>query len=91
MADRDDDAPLLKVAQAVSDGNPVDWEAENQRLQDTPTELARLKDLEAVVAGHRAVLGKTPTTAFSPVKRFVRGALLVLSLLALWLLYRLLV
>jgi hypothetical protein len=91
MVDRDAEAPLLKVAQAVGDGKPVDWEAEHQRHHDTPGELASLKDLEAVVAGHRAVLDKAPSPRLAGSPSWTwRGALLVLGVLALWLLYRLL-
>ena len=98
MEDRNDDAPLLKVAQAVSDGNPVDWDAEHRRLHDAPGELARLKAVETVVAGHRAVMGKVAPkeTASEPSRShggrekrlIVRLGLAALSLVALWLVYR---
>jgi len=53
MGERDDEAYLLKVAQAVVDGNPVDWDAERRRLEE---ELARLKELEALAAAHREAM-----------------------------------
>jgi hypothetical protein len=54
MESQNDNPALLKVAQAVSDGKAVDWEAEKTRQDDAAKELAQLRELETVAAGYRA-------------------------------------
>ena len=54
MEDQDDDAALLKVAEAVSDGKPVDWDAAQSRHDEAEMDLAHLQALESVAAAFRA-------------------------------------
>jgi len=54
MEDQDDDAALLKVAEAVSDGKPVDWDAAQSRHDEAELDLAHLQALESVAAAFRA-------------------------------------
>ena len=54
METRDDDPALLKVAEAVSDGKPVDWDHEERgHRDDAARDLAQLRALETVAAAYR--------------------------------------
>jgi len=54
MEDQDDNAALLKVAEAVSDGKPVDWDAAQSRHDEAEMDLAHLQALESVAAAFRS-------------------------------------
>src|SRR5262245_11598844 len=54
MEDQDEDPALLEVAEAVSAGNPVNWESAQSRHDPTGVELSHLQALEAVAAAHRS-------------------------------------
>jgi hypothetical protein len=97
MEEPDDDGALLKVAQAISDGHPVDWESESSAQKASRPELSHLKEMAAVAEAHRRARPTRPP-AFddtlslrrSPVLRagsFLRaalwGAALLIALLAL--------
>ena len=53
MEEPDDDGALLKVAQAISDGHPVDWESESSAQKASGAELSHLKEMAAVAEAHR--------------------------------------
>jgi len=53
MANPEDDSPLLKVAEAVSDGHSVDWDAEQAAQREAGKELGRLRLVAAVAEAHR--------------------------------------
>ena len=53
MEIQDDDTALLKVAEAVSDGRPVDWESAQSQHDDAGAELSHLQALEVVADAHR--------------------------------------
>ncbi|HEU5180553.1 MAG TPA: hypothetical protein VFW45_07160 [Candidatus Polarisedimenticolia bacterium] len=53
MEERDDDGALLKVAQAISDGHPVDWDSETTAQKDSAPELSHLKAMAALAEAHR--------------------------------------
>ena len=97
MEEPDDDGALLKVAQAISDGHPVDWESERSAQQASGAELSHLKAMAAVAEAHRQARPTRPS-AFDdmvPLRRprtlragsFLRavlwGAALLIALLAL--------
>ena len=48
-----EDGALLKVAQAISDGRPVDWESESRAQADSAPELSHLKAMAALAEAHR--------------------------------------
>ena len=54
MEDQDENPALLEVAEAVSDGKPVDWELAQSRHDPTGVELSHLQALEVVAAAHRS-------------------------------------
>lgn len=53
---RDDDSALLRVAEAISDGTPVDWETERPALGG---KVEHLRFIESVARAHRAPAGPT--------------------------------
>jgi len=53
MEEPEDDKALLKVAQAISDGHPVDWDSERSAQQASGPELSHLKEMAAVAEAHR--------------------------------------
>src|SRR5262245_3465988 len=53
MEDPNEDGALLKVAQAISDGKPVDWESESRAQKDSAPELSHLKAMAALAEAHR--------------------------------------
>jgi hypothetical protein len=59
MTNRDDET-LLKVAERVSDGNPVDWEAARRLLGDSAEELEQLRLLSVLAEAHRQVRPHRP-------------------------------
>lgn len=68
MTNRDDEA-LLKVAERVSDGNPVDWEAARRLLGDSAEELEQLRLLSVLAEAHRQVRPhRTPARQADPAK-----------------------
>ena len=52
---KQNDETLLKVAERVSDGNPVDWEAARKLLGDNAEELEQLRLLSVLADAHRQV------------------------------------
>ena len=52
MTQEHDDA-LLRMAQEVTDGNAIDWEAESTAYPELVSQLNQLQILEAVAATHR--------------------------------------
>ncbi|HEV8376394.1 MAG TPA: hypothetical protein VGR38_09230 [Candidatus Polarisedimenticolia bacterium] len=54
MKHRNDDA-LLSVAETVSDGNPVDWDAERESRGESEEDLKHLRLVAAVADAHRQV------------------------------------
>jgi hypothetical protein len=54
MEDQDENPALLEVAEAVSDGNPVDWELAQSRHDEAVAELSHLQALEVVATAHRS-------------------------------------
>lgn len=51
--ERDDEGPLIRVAEAISDGTPVDWQKETSEHGALRAKLGRLRLLEAVASAHR--------------------------------------
>jgi len=51
--DADEEAVLLRLARAVADGIPVDWQAELVSHPALASHLDRLRSLEALAAAHR--------------------------------------
>lgn len=91
MEERNDDGALLKVAQAISDGHPVDWESESSAQRACGAELSHLKEMAAVAEAHRQARPTRPP-AFDdtvPLRQpgvlragsFLRAALWVAALL----------
>jgi hypothetical protein len=77
MEDQDDDAALLKVAEAVSDGNPVDWDAAQSRHDEAEIDLAHLQALEGVAAAFRATrqdMESSGSTSAGPFSASARGS-----------------
>ncbi len=56
--DRDD---LLRVATAVADGEPVDWQGEDQTSTRLRSKLGRLRDIERIAEVHRTPPGRGVT------------------------------
>ncbi len=54
MENHDENPALLEVAEAVSDGNPVDWELAQSRHDEAVAELSHLQALEVVATAHRS-------------------------------------
>lgn len=54
MKDKGEDRALLSVAEAISEGKPVDWPAEQSAHHDLAKKLKQLRLLEAVASAHRA-------------------------------------
>ncbi|HKB07543.1 MAG TPA: protein kinase, partial [Candidatus Polarisedimenticolia bacterium] len=54
MKDKGNDATLLRVAEAISDGSVVDWNALQAGRQDLRRTLNQLRSLEALATAHRA-------------------------------------
>ncbi|HEY3175943.1 MAG TPA: protein kinase [Candidatus Polarisedimenticolia bacterium] len=52
MDKREDEAFLLRVAEAISDGEPVDWESVATAHEGMRSKLARLKVLESLAGVH---------------------------------------
>jgi hypothetical protein len=93
MEERDEDGALLKVAQAISDGHPVDWESEHSAQRDSAPELAHLKAMAALAEAHRKARPSRPPGTFDdtvPLRRspalragaFLRWAIYGAALLA---------
>ena len=55
------DAPLLKIAEAITDESPVDWDAVRAGSPELSSELERLRALEAVATAHRRAAGEAAT------------------------------
>jgi hypothetical protein len=51
--DADKEAVLLRLARAIADGIPVDWQAELVIHPALASHLERLKSLEAMAVAHR--------------------------------------
>ena len=64
MEEPDDDGALLKVAQAISDGHPVDWESESSAQKDSGPELSHLKAMAALAEAHRRARPIRPPEPF---------------------------
>src|SRR5258705_12256675 len=73
MEDQDDDVALLKVAEAVSDGKPVDWDAAQSRHDEAEADLAHLQALESVAAAFRAAR-QPPENSDNPSAGALRGS-----------------
>src|SRR5437867_1011796 len=69
MESQDENAALLKLAEAVSDGHPVDWDSAQSLLDDAERELAPLRALEAVAAAYRAARRHRGSSPGTPVAR----------------------
>ena len=54
MENQDENPALLEVAEAVSDGKPVDWELAQSRHDEAVAELSHLQALEVVATAHRS-------------------------------------
>jgi serine/threonine protein kinase len=52
MDDKDEERTLLRLAQAISDGQRIDWEAEQSAHESIRSKLKRLQVLEAVRSAH---------------------------------------
>ncbi|MGH7343251.1 MAG: serine/threonine-protein kinase, partial [Candidatus Rokuibacteriota bacterium] len=55
--EKDDEGPLIRVAEAISDGAPVDWQKETSEHGALRAKLGRLRLLEAVASAHRDAAG----------------------------------
>lgn len=55
--DRGGEGPLIRVAEAISDGTPVDWQKETSEHGALRVKLGRLRLLEAVASAHRDAAG----------------------------------
>jgi len=55
MRTEDPDGALIRVAEAVSDGHPIDWDAEETTRPDLSGTLLSLRALEGVAQTHRGV------------------------------------
>ena len=62
MKSQDEENPLLRVALAVSDGQPVDWDSQRKLQEDAAGELAHLRVLEALASAHREAIPHRPTS-----------------------------
>jgi hypothetical protein len=83
---RDDDAALTRVADAITDGTPVDWEAESSANQHLRTKLQNLRLIHEVAAAHRSLAATTPdepaaATPVVPAPLATWGPLKILELL----------
>lgn len=58
-------SPLLRVAEAISDGTPVDWESETVLDERTRRQLGHLRLLEAVATAHRSAGAVTSAATIS--------------------------
>ena len=98
MEEQDDNPALLKVAEAVSDGTPVDWESAQSLHDESEAELAHLQALEVVAAAHRSARLQEPPLTFTDtapsgrrgVKTIRVWVILGLALVALYLILQLL-
>jgi len=57
MEDKGENRTLLRVAEAISDGRPVDWGSEQAMNEELKTRLQYLQVLEAVATAHGAPAG----------------------------------
>ena len=51
----DEEARLLRLAEAIGDADSVDWQAENEQCPDLSAAMERLRRIEAVASGFRSV------------------------------------
>jgi hypothetical protein len=66
MEYQDDDSALMKLAEAVSDGMPVDWHSRKEPLEQIGTNLEPFRVLAKVAAGYRSTAHPRRANALAP-------------------------